>query len=51
MFFAIIEPADVMLDGRLELGLLTTPEFNHGAPLFLALAIAISSGDRAPTST
>lgn len=40
VFFAIIEPAYVMLDGRLELEFLTAPEFNYGVPLLLALIVA-----------
>lgn len=42
-FFAIIEPADVILDGRLEVGFLTAPEFNYGVPLLLAVAVAIAA--------
>ncbi len=41
-FYALIEPADVLLDGRLELGFLTTPEFNYGVPLLLALLVAFA---------
>lgn len=40
VFFAIIEVADVMLDGRLEVGFLTAPEFNYGVPLLLAVTVA-----------
>ncbi len=40
VFFAVIELADVMLDGRLEDGLLTAPEFNYGVPLLIALIAA-----------
>jgi hypothetical protein len=45
-FFAVIEPADVLLDGRLELPFLTAPEFNYGVPLLVALAIAGTFGRR-----
>jgi|SRR5579864_2075561 len=43
VFYALVEPADVVLDGRLELGFLTAPEFNYGLPLLLAVAVAARS--------
>jgi hypothetical protein len=43
VFFAAIELADVALDGRLEDGLLTAPEFNYGVPLLIALIAAVRS--------
>jgi hypothetical protein len=43
VFYALIEAADVVLDGRLEAGFLTSPEFNYGVPLLIALAIAGSA--------
>lgn len=43
VFYAVIEVADVVLDGRLEIGLLTTPEFNYGVPMLLAVFVAIAS--------
>jgi hypothetical protein len=43
VFFAVIELADVLLDGRLEDGLLTAPEFNYGVPLLIALIAAVRS--------
>ena len=48
-FYAVIEPLDVVLDGRLELSFLTTPEFNYGVPLLLALIVAgASAGTKRP---
>jgi hypothetical protein len=46
VFYALIEAADVVLDGRLEPGFLTAPEFNYGVPLLLALAVAFTSRRR-----
>lgn len=43
VFYALIEPADIALDGRLEVGFLTTPELNYGVPLLLALGVAVTS--------
>jgi hypothetical protein len=43
VFYALIEPADVVFDGRLELNFLTTPEFNYGVPLLLAVEVAVTS--------
>jgi hypothetical protein len=40
VFYSLIESADVLLDGRLDLGFLTAPEFNYGVPLLIALAVA-----------
>ena len=40
LFFALIESADVALDGRIEAAFLTSPEFNYGVPLLLALVVA-----------
>ncbi|MFI5281642.1 MAG: hypothetical protein ACHQ0J_00755 [Candidatus Dormibacterales bacterium] len=48
VLYAVIEPADVALDGRLELGFLTSPEFNYGVPLLLAAVIAAFTALRAP---
>jgi len=43
VFFAIIELADVVLDGRLDDSLLTAAEFNYGVPLLIALIAAVRS--------
>jgi hypothetical protein len=43
VFFAVIEFADVALDGRLETPLLSAPEFNYGVPILLALGVAFLS--------
>ncbi|HKV88791.1 MAG TPA: hypothetical protein VJT78_12410 [Candidatus Dormibacteraeota bacterium] len=51
-FYAIIETLDVLLDGRLEVGFLTAPEFNYGVPLLIALAVAaIGVGRGRPRSS
>jgi hypothetical protein len=47
VFYALIEPADVVLDGRLEVGFLTAPEFNYGVPLLFAIVVACTSAWRA----
>ncbi len=47
IFFAVIELADVVLDGRLEVGFLTAPEFNYGVPVLLALLAAFWSAGAA----
>ena len=40
VFYAVIEPAYVVLDGRLDVDFLATPEVNYGVPILLALAFA-----------
>ncbi len=42
-FYALIEPLDVLLDGRVELGVLTTPEFNYGVPILIVLLVAATA--------
>lgn len=49
VFYALIEAADVLLDGRLDLGFLTAPEFNYGVPLLIAVAIAGTAVRQAAT--
>ncbi len=43
LFYTVIEPLDVVLDGRLEVGFLTAPEFNYGVPALLALMVSFSA--------
>jgi hypothetical protein len=48
-FYAFIESADVVLDGRVELGFLTAPEFNYGMPLLIACVVAAIAARRRGT--
>lgn len=43
-FYAVIEVADLLIEqmGDLDLGILTTPEFNYGVPLLIMLVAAFS---------
>ncbi len=57
-FYAAIETADLLLEARadVDLGVLTTPEFNYGVPLALilltaALAARATAGTHAARST
>ena len=42
-FYTIIETADLLLETRfeLDLGILTTPEFNYGVPAVILLVVAV----------
>ena len=42
--YALIEPAYVLLDGRLDVEFLGTPEVNYGVPLALAVVAALWAG-------
>ena len=43
-FYALIEPAYVLLNGRLDVDFLGTPEVNYGVPLALAVVAALWAG-------
>jgi hypothetical protein len=47
-FYALIEPAYLLLDGRLDVDFLGTPEVNYGVPLALALVAALWAGATPP---